>query len=213
MGPIHRAVMEGNLMRVRQLVAQQPEVVDLIDTRNLFMWRTPLHIAADRGHHAVVLYLIDHGANINFTTSPVQKGYTHGRTALHLACDHGHSRVVTILMERGADSSIRDSLGFTPMIIATRAGAVGCVNRLLCYHAARITIDTPDHDGKTPLSAACLRSHKEIVRLLLHAGADPALADKDGQTPMDIVRGEEDERCMRLLVVSGGENSLPKPLS
>ena len=42
-------------------------------------------------------------------------------------------------------------------------------------------------DGQTgPLHQAARQGHAQVARLLLEAGADPALRDGDGKTPEDL---------------------------
>ena len=59
---------------------------------------TVLHIAADRGHAAVVRLLLDHYFDIAATEGM-------GRTALHLAINAGHADVVKVLISCSADVS------------------------------------------------------------------------------------------------------------
>jgi hypothetical protein len=67
---------------------------------------TPLFIAIQNGHDAVVRILIEHGANIQF--APVG-------SLLHFAVAKGHINIVNALILAGANLELRDHNGFTPM--------------------------------------------------------------------------------------------------
>jgi ankyrin repeat protein len=61
-----------------------------------------LYSAARNGHHAVVAWLLERGADRN------AKGFF-GGTALHWAAINGHATTVELLLASGADPSIRDA--------------------------------------------------------------------------------------------------------
>ena len=52
--------------------------------------------------------------------------------------------------------------------------------------AANATVDLANNDGRTPLLFATYKGHVEVVRLLVHAGADTTLGDADG-LPIDSI--------------------------
>jgi ankyrin repeat protein len=56
---------------------------------------TPLHVAAQQGHLAVVKYLQERGANIEAADKQ-------GTTPLMIATQNGHSEVAQFLVEQGA---------------------------------------------------------------------------------------------------------------
>ncbi|KAK3276333.1 hypothetical protein CYMTET_15581 [Cymbomonas tetramitiformis] len=58
--------------------------------------QTPLHLAAENGHLAILEALIGGGAAVNYHTLVLQ-------TPLHLAAVHGHTAAVKALMQAGAD--------------------------------------------------------------------------------------------------------------
>jgi uncharacterized protein len=58
----------------------------------------------------------------------------------------------------------------------------------------------PDNGGRTPLMHAAAHGHHDNVKLLLKAGADPALADKQGKTAYNIAlenRHDDTARAVR----------------
>ena len=57
---------------------------------------TPLYIAAEFGHEAVVRTLMEAGADVNKATDD-------GVTPLYMAAYKGHEAMVRTLMEAGAD--------------------------------------------------------------------------------------------------------------
>ncbi|CAK1542597.1 unnamed protein product [Leptosia nina] len=64
-------------------------------------------------------------------------------------------------------------------------------SKLFDFHSLRrgAGVNVQDDNGYTPLHHACLRGHKEIVRLLLSVDASPCVVDKKGATPSTWPRG------------------------
>ena len=62
---------------------------------------SPLWMAAQEGHLAVIQCLLEHGADVNKTR-------TNGMTPLHAAALNGHAEVLTCLMNWGASLTARD---------------------------------------------------------------------------------------------------------
>ena len=63
---------------------------------------TPLHLASQYGHIAVVQCLINHGADIDSKTKEKF-------TPLHKSARNGHLNVVQFLVTHGADINARDN--------------------------------------------------------------------------------------------------------
>lgn len=74
--------------------------------------RTPLHLAAIRGHTAIVRALFLKGANKN------AKDFDEN-TPLHYASEFGHFEVIIFLIKEAfVDASIKNKFGYAPSDIA-----------------------------------------------------------------------------------------------
>src|SRR5580704_1406473 len=67
--PIHDAVKAGDLRKIEQLVALNPNLVRQADSAGL----TPLTWAAEKGHVDILEFLLSNGCTVNDVTS---KGFT-----------------------------------------------------------------------------------------------------------------------------------------
>jgi uncharacterized protein len=142
---------------------------------------TPLLVATVRGRVPLALFLLEHGADPN--------GDEAGFTALHWAVG---------TWESGTANPV---FGFTdPMSgIPDRDGKLRLVKALLAHGAnanARMTRRPPgfaggytDAPGATPFLLAAAAVDLDLMRLLLSAGADPALATKSNTTPLMAAAG------------------------
>ena len=100
----------------------------------------------------------------------------------------------------GADIHATDKNGVTPLHNAVRFRSPAAVKVLIEHgadvnQACRRNGSTPLHRAVTqtgaPGSAGKHDAAKEIVQLLLAAGADPSLANKSGKKPADYVGDDE----------------------
>ena len=207
---IEAEIYFGDVSKVKALVEKDPQVVNrlvLIGTPPILV-ATPIHLATGLNRVDIVTYLLDHGADINHEAH-IQAVTTpgsfemHGSTALHLACMKGHSKVVDLLLERGADPTIhRSGDGATPLMKTSSSEvSLECLRRLLSHDLAKTTINARCDKGMTALHYACLRNDREMVKLLLQAGADISVADKYGCTPMTIAQMTKHQRIVKVLQV------------
>jgi len=70
----------------------------------------PLHDAAESGNTDLVAYLLEHGAQVDLTST--------GATALHAAAHPDNLATITTLLDAGADPNARDVDGCTPLFSA-----------------------------------------------------------------------------------------------
>ncbi|EQC28945.1 hypothetical protein SDRG_13283 [Saprolegnia diclina VS20] len=136
-----------------------------------------LHIAAVRGHAAVVTALLDAGAEINAATAS-----NHGKlSALALAAEAGHADVVGVLLGARAPVDIRDKLRRTPLILAVMNGHSAVATTLLNAGADANAADT---SLNTVMHYAASYGWRSCVRLLHSVGAEAWSRNDWGYTPM-----------------------------
>ena len=98
-----------------------------------------------------------------------------GETPLLLASRYDHAQAARALLEGGADVNARDKRGFTPLMRAVLNGSVETVQTLMAFKPdlnAQTTDPDPDTSGSTALMYAVAKDRKEVVDMLLDAGAD-----------------------------------------
>ena len=87
---------------------------------------TALHVAASRGHEAVVEALLSWGAIVD----PQDHG---GWTPLHFTCQEGHLACLLALLKAGASVSMPNNGGELPIHVAAGKNRVEIVKTLLDY--------------------------------------------------------------------------------
>lgn len=74
--------------------------------------RTPLHLAAIRGHTEIVRILVNHGTDKN------AKDFDEN-TPLHYASEFGHFQsIIYLVKEAEADAQMKNKFGYSPSDIA-----------------------------------------------------------------------------------------------
>ena len=157
--PIHDAAQNGDLEKLKKLLKEKPNDVDLTASED---W-TPLIYAARDGKLEAVKVLIEHKATVDKTN-------IFGQTALQIACFAGYGEIAEFLLDNGADMNKADSFGRTPLIRAARGDDSKCVKLLLERKADRTqkAIDG-ESKGKTALDVAEDYKIEEIVSMLRFA--------------------------------------------
>jgi ankyrin repeat protein len=161
---------------------------------------TALIIAAGKGQSAIVVLLLDSGADVNSTAEFLVRNDSgnfvlHGFTALSSAAMSGNAQILKTLIDHGADIHAVDSRGSSIMFWARSNEVV----QILLDHG--LDINARDLDGFTLLIMSCLAAtaddpHRFAARsapgrgvpdvsFLLRHGADPNIKSNTGITPLN----------------------------
>lgn len=122
--------------------------------------RTPLHIAASKGHEECVLVLLKHACNIHLRDME-------GKTALWDAIATNHHSIFRILYHW---ASISDPCTAGELLcMASKRNDLNVMKGLLKHG---LLVDSKDHHGSTAIQIAVSENNIEMVKLLVMNGAD-----------------------------------------
>ncbi|KAI3715701.1 hypothetical protein L6452_22687 [Arctium lappa] len=122
--------------------------------------RTPLHIAASKGHEECVLVLLKHACNIHLRDMD-------GNTALWDAIASNHHSIFRILYHW---ASISDPFTAGELLCAAAKRNDLTVMKGLLKHG--LLVDSKDHHGATAIQIAVSENNIEMVKLLVVNGAN-----------------------------------------
>lgn len=113
----------------------------------------------------------------------------------------GSVAMLEALLPAGPDLSIVNRYGGVSVIPASERGHVDYVRRVV---RTGIDVNHVNRLGWTALLEAVVlgdggKDHQDIVRILLAAGADPAIADSDGVTALEHARARGHATLARIL--------------
>lgn len=150
--PLWAASAAGHLPVVKTLLKHGASVNNATLTNS-----TPLRAACFDGHLEIVRYLVDHRADMEVANR-------HGHTCLMISCYKGHKEIAKFLLDRGADVNRKSVKGNTALHDCAESGSLDIMKMLLkCdAHMER------DGYGMTPLLAASVTGHANIVVYLVH---------------------------------------------
>ena len=178
---IHAAAQAGDLVRLRALLAGDPELIAARTSSG----RTPLHAAALSCHADVIAYLLARGADLGAKDAA-------GNTPLHVAAAEGQraptahkSRraAVKLLLAAGADVNAANEEGLTTLHLALARQRDELLDLLLENGA---DLKAKDKSGRTPLHYAALGNMTKALTVLLSKQAEVDAADKLGNTPLHL---------------------------
>ncbi|KAJ0883893.1 putative potassium channel, voltage-dependent, EAG/ELK/ERG, rmlC-like jelly roll [Helianthus annuus] len=122
--------------------------------------RTPLHIAASKGHEECVLVLLKHACNIHLRD-------VDGNTALWDAIASNHHSIFRLLFHA---ASISDPFTAGELLCTAAKRNDLTVMKGLLKHG--LVVDSKDHHGSTAMQIAVSENNIEMVKLLVMNGAD-----------------------------------------
>lgn len=158
--------------------------------------RTPLHLAVEVGHEAIIQTMLKQGA---LTARYDDKGMT----PLHIAAKTGKAGVVHLLLENGATlNGVAGKDGASPLLTAIRAGH-GAIARTMLERGADVNL--ADASGVTPLMLTANRSMYDLTELIFEQGGNPALKDKDGRHVLHWCAEGLPASLLARLILAGAE--------
>lgn len=178
-GELHDAVEEGDLKRVKELLTQNPKIIDVEDVNG----NTALHLSTMYNRKEIAEFLFEHGAKSNiFTASYLGQHDTvkallqknpelvkakdmHGNTALHNAST---LEVMRCLLDNGAEVDIENNFGGTPLYL--KAGDKDLAEYLIS-RGAKIDITALCLMGKVDKIKELLVKNPKLVHTSLNNGA------------------------------------------
>jgi ankyrin repeat protein len=171
----------------------------MVDARDA-KGRTPLTLAASRGHKQPVSVLLEHGADINTTDE-------HLRTPLHQAAEGGYEPVVSLLLKAGAKPNVLDKNRDTPLHLAANGETTRHQPKINCWHR-RTAESSPLMKGANAPQNRRFEErggHYGVVEQLLKAGAWIEARNSYGQTPLHRAASKGEKELITLLCVHGAK--------
>ncbi|NXQ33269.1 ANKR6 protein, partial [Alaudala cheleensis] len=193
--------------------------------------RTPLHLAAYKGHLHVVQVLLKAGCdldiqddgdqtalhraavvgNTDIITTLIQEGCAldrqdkDGNTALHEACWHGFSQSAKVLVKAGANVLAKNKAGNTPLHLACQ-NSHSQSTRVLLLGGSRA--DLKNNAGDTCLHVAARYNHLPIIRVLLSAFCSVHEKNQAGDTALHVAAALNHKKVVKLLLEAGADASV-----
>ena len=127
--------------------------------------RTAVQWAASTGHLILVQAILNHVPPGKPRTL-VNDRTSRGKTALHLASQHGQSDMVRLLLNHGANIEAASEGGWTPLLIAAKAGHADVVEALLSAHIPA-NVNARTSSGMTALHWAAENGYARVVERIL----------------------------------------------
>ncbi|NXB58011.1 ANKR6 protein, partial [Struthidea cinerea] len=193
--------------------------------------RTPLHLAAHKGHLHVVQVLLKAGCdldiqddgdqtalhraavvgNTDIIATLIQEGCAldrqdkDGNTALHEACWHGFSQSAKVLVKAGANVLAKNKAGNTPLHLACQ-NSHSQSTRVLLLGGSRA--DLKNNAGDTCLHVAARYNHLPIIRVLLSAFCSVHEKNQAGDTALHVAAALNHKKVVKLLLEAGADASI-----
>ncbi|KAJ1686255.1 hypothetical protein LUZ63_017645 [Rhynchospora breviuscula] len=199
--PLHIAAFFGHGNFAREVVKLYPEFA----MKHNIDGRTPLHLAAIRGHLHVAEMLVNQVGSDICRVHDSKDGYL----PVHYAAIHGNFVVVVMLIRRCEDTLHElTSRNETLLHLAVKANCLKTIKFFICHG---MKLDLQDDKGNTCLHVAVARRNQHVIRLLLkHVGAEINSINKAGQTPLDFLdlwNDTDDGFWVNMLSSAGGKRA------
>ena len=190
--------------------------------------QSPLHIASETGHLAVIDVLIEYGANINATDNsgstplhealnadtlklllkygadPNVQEQNRGNTKLMWCCIAKDMASITALIENGANPNVTSVHNATAILLASEIGEVQ-IAELLMDNGADLGI--ANSTAELPIHVAAANGNEDMVEFLLQRGSPVDSLDQHGKTPFYRALEKGHIQTARILLSNGADGT------
>jgi uncharacterized protein len=157
------ACIDRDVREVERLIAAGADV-DATNNENI----TAFVLACEIGNIYCAKALMAAMVHQSGNTDCIKNSYGVDKAMLS-ACEHRRFSIVSLLIEGGCPVNVRGRFQETPLMVATIAGNVRCVEILI---GAAADVNAVDENGNTALLHASNRGYSVIVSMLIRAGAN-----------------------------------------
>ncbi|XP_067670660.1 serine/threonine-protein phosphatase 6 regulatory ankyrin repeat subunit A-like [Haliotis asinina] len=184
---------EGNEERMHRLPLAYITDINMRDQTG----KTPLIVAAWKGHREVFRFLVRrgadesvtdtytnnilhwacHGGNVEMVTCIISEHLADidsrgkdGHTPVMVAAGQGHTRVVTLLVEAGCDMSHVTDSGNNILHVTCAGGHITTVKYILSKSS--VNVNSRGKNERTAAMIAALSGHRDVFELLVSKGCD-----------------------------------------
>jgi len=221
--PLSWACMKGHREVMCLLLNGRADIQELTE----YSGKTPLALAAERGHFNCVLELVARGAHVgNREAEQSEHTCRNGSTALMCAAHQGETEVVAYLLERQSMVNTTDAEGWNALMHAVNAqvtqastsgggedaekrvgidGVMGkrSATELMLLHG--VDVNAQASDGLTALMIASGRDRPQAVKKLLEAGAQVNQTTVYGQNALMMSVAHGLPGVARLLILAAAD--------
>ncbi|XP_030644286.1 transient receptor potential cation channel, subfamily N, member 1 [Chanos chanos] len=189
---LHYCARVGNTGVLQEMLSNVPaNQLQTAVNKHARNGRSPLLLAAERGHTEVVRILLQNHARVDVFDED-------GKAALHLAAEQGHDDIADILLSHKAFVNAKTKLGLTPLHLSAHNGSAQLVKLLVETHQA--SIDALSLNKQTPLHLAAMNGQLDVCSSLLNLRSDITVTDIHGQTPLHLAAENDHSEVVKLFL-------------
>ena len=186
---LFEACKTGNLQTVKTWLTKNKGK----DVNYIQDFQTALYLASEAGNVEVVDELLNAGADVNLAPGPAEYGWT---PPIGIASENGHLEVVKLLLNSGANVGIFKAM--------QRGYQHPKIFQFFIDHGEDVN-NTQYYFGDSSLMYFSKTGNKDIVELLLKAGADVNIKNKDGKTALMLAQENNNTAIVELLKSAGAK--------